>query len=65
FEAQPDFVQLAQACGCYAEGIEKPAEVRDALERALRANEAGHPAVLVFGVDGWQFSEGFYAYYDL
>jgi acetolactate synthase-1/2/3 large subunit len=65
FEAQPDFVQLAQACGCYAEGIEKPVEVRDALERALRANEAGHPAVLVFGVDGWQFSEGFYAYYDL
>ncbi len=65
FEAQPDFVQLAQACGCYAEGIDKPAEVRGALKRALRANEAGHPAVLVFGVDGWQFSEGFYAFYDL
>ena len=65
FEAQPDFVQLARAYGCYGERVEAPEEVRGALERALRANDAGQPAVVAFAVDGWDFSEGFYAYYDL
>jgi acetolactate synthase-1/2/3 large subunit len=65
FEVQPDFVQLAQACSCYGERVENPDDVRSALERALRANADGKPAVLVFAVDGWDFSEGFHAYYDL
>jgi acetolactate synthase-1/2/3 large subunit len=65
FEVQPDFVQLARACGCYGERVEEPGQVKGALERALRANDEGQPAVVVFGVDGWDFSEGFHAYYDL
>jgi acetolactate synthase-1/2/3 large subunit len=65
YEVQPDFVGLAQACGCYGESVEKPAQVRGALERALRANQDGKPAVLAFTVDPWDFSEGFYAYYNL
>jgi acetolactate synthase-1/2/3 large subunit len=65
FRVQPDFVQLARACECYGERVENPDGVRGALERALHANKAGQPAVLVFGIDGWDFSEGFQAYYDL
>ena len=65
FEVQPDFALLAQACGCYGESIERPEDVRGALERALRANEEGRPAVLAFTVDPWDFSEGFHAYYDV
>jgi acetolactate synthase-1/2/3 large subunit len=65
FDVQPNFVQLAQACGCYGERVEEPGEVRGALERALKANEEGTPAVAVFAVDGWDFAEGFHAYYEL
>jgi acetolactate synthase-1/2/3 large subunit len=65
YTAQPDFAQLAQACGCYGENVERPEAVRGALERALQANTAGQPAVVAFSVDGWDFSEGFYAYYEL
>lgn len=65
YAVQPDFAQLARACGCYGEAVEDPAQVGEALARALRANEDGQPAVLSFAVDGWDFSEGFLAYYDL
>jgi acetolactate synthase-1/2/3 large subunit len=64
YETQPDFVQLARACSCYGERIEKPDEVNGALERALRANNEGTPAVLAFAIDPWDFSEGFHAYYE-
>jgi acetolactate synthase-1/2/3 large subunit len=63
YTTQPDFVQLAQASSCYGERVEKPEEVRGALERALKANNEGKPAVLAFSVDPWDFSEGFHAYY--
>lgn len=65
YEVQPDFAQLARACSCYGERVERPEEVRGALERALRANQDGKPAVVAFSVDPWDFSEGFHAYYDL
>jgi acetolactate synthase-1/2/3 large subunit len=65
YQAQPDFAQLARACGCYGENVAQPGDVRGALERALRANADGQPAVIAFSVDGWDFSEGFYAYYEL
>ena len=65
YDVQPDFVQLARACACYGERVEAPEQVRDALARALRANEDGVPAVVAFSVDGWDFSDGFHAYYDL
>jgi acetolactate synthase-1/2/3 large subunit len=63
--AQPDFAQLARACGCYGENVQDPAEVKAALARALQANQDGKPAVIAFTVDGWDFSEGFRAYYEL
>lgn len=50
FTMSPNFALLAEACGCYGERIEDPAEVRSAYERALKANEAGIPAVLDFSV---------------
>ncbi|MBC8444737.1 MAG: thiamine pyrophosphate-binding protein, partial [Chloroflexi bacterium] len=56
YDVQPDFVQLARACACYGERVEAPEQVRDALARALRANEDGVPAVVAFSVDGWDFS---------
>jgi len=34
------------------------------LARALRANEAGQPAVLDFAVDSSDLPEGFHTYYD-
>lgn len=46
FAYQPDFAALAEACGCHGERVDDPDEVEAALERALKANEAGRPAVL-------------------
>lgn len=60
-----DFAKLAEASGCYGEKVEKPEDIRPALERALKANEAGQPAVLDFIVDGWDFSEGFPKYGEM
>jgi len=59
FEAQPDFVKVAEACKSYGERVEKPAEIEQALRNALKANFEGIPAVLDFIVDPWDFSEGF------
>jgi len=39
----PDFVKLAEAYGCYAEHVEKPDDVKNALGNAFKA---GKPAVL-------------------
>ncbi len=50
FALQPDFAKIAEACGCYGERIEDPAEVDAALARSLEANERGLPAVLDFVV---------------
>jgi acetolactate synthase-1/2/3 large subunit len=59
FEVQPDFVGIAKANRCHGERVEQPSEIRGALERALRANEEGVPAVLDFVVDTWDFEPGF------
>jgi acetolactate synthase-1/2/3 large subunit len=64
FSAQPDFAQVARACGCYGERVGQVEEVRGALERALRANQDGTPAVLDFVVDPWDEPEGFHLYHD-
>jgi acetolactate synthase-1/2/3 large subunit len=50
FAVQPDFAMIAEACGCHGERVEDPAEVDDALVRALEANGRGLPAVLDFVV---------------
>jgi acetolactate synthase-1/2/3 large subunit len=59
FDTQPDFAAVAHANKCYGERVEEPSKVRGALERALKANEGGTPAVLDFLVDGWDFGPGF------
>jgi acetolactate synthase-1/2/3 large subunit len=48
FTVQPDFAAIAEACGCHGERVDDPAEVENALSRALEANERGIPAVLDF-----------------
>lgn len=59
FEAQPDFVKLAEACGCYGEQVTRVADIRGALERGLERNLEGIPAVLDFVVEPMDFPEGF------
>ncbi|MBC8458530.1 MAG: thiamine pyrophosphate-binding protein, partial [Deltaproteobacteria bacterium] len=63
FEAQPDFVKIAEANQCYGERVENPADIRPALERAKQATQNGTPAVVEFIVDGWDFAYGFHQYY--
>jgi acetolactate synthase-1/2/3 large subunit len=46
FAVQPDFVSWAQACQCYGTRVEKPSQIKPALEQALKANEEGRPAVI-------------------
>jgi len=48
FKVQPDFVKWAEACNCYGRKIEKSSDIRLALEKALKLNEKGIPAVLDF-----------------
>jgi acetolactate synthase-1/2/3 large subunit len=64
FEVQPDFMMVAEANQCFGVRIERPEEIRPALERALAATRAGRPAVVECIVDGWDFSFGFNNYYE-
>ncbi len=64
YKVQPDFARVARASGCYGEKIKEPAGIRPALERALKANREGIPAVLDFIVDGWDFAPGFKRFYE-
>lgn len=59
FEAQPDFVKIAQASGCYGAQVIEPEDVKKTLRRAKRENERGVPAMVEFVVDPWDFPEGF------
>jgi acetolactate synthase-1/2/3 large subunit len=47
FGPEPDFAALARAMGCWAEGpIDRPRDVRPALERALVEVKKGRPALI-------------------
>jgi acetolactate synthase-1/2/3 large subunit len=47
FGPEPDFATLARAMGCYGEGpIDKPADVRPAIERALAEVKKGRLALV-------------------
>jgi len=59
FEVQPDFVKIAESNRCYGERIDQPAEIKPALENALRANNEGTPAVLDFIIDPSDYNEYF------
>ena len=43
-----DYADLARALGAYAERVERPHEIRAALERGIAANAEGKPALLEF-----------------
>ncbi|MBL7213843.1 MAG: hypothetical protein ISS61_15835, partial [Desulfobacteraceae bacterium] len=51
-------------CTGNQDGAGKGGELRPALERALKANLEGKPAVVGFIVDGWDFAPGFKNFYD-
>ncbi len=59
FQVQPDFVKWAEACKCFGRRVEKPSEIRPALEEALKANSKQIPAVLDFatGLDMSHFRQ--------
>jgi acetolactate synthase-1/2/3 large subunit len=64
FKTQPDFSQIALANQCYGQRVERPEDIRPALEQALKATRQGIPAVLDFVVDGWDFAPGFKRFYE-
>ncbi|MHB1131734.1 MAG: thiamine pyrophosphate-binding protein [Chloroflexota bacterium] len=64
FQVQPEFAAVAKATGCYGEAIKEPGEIRPALERALRANAEGQPAVLDFHIDETDLPYGFVRFYE-
>ena len=43
-----DYVAVARALGAHGERVERPAEIRPAIERALRAMQDGQPAIVEF-----------------
>jgi acetolactate synthase-1/2/3 large subunit len=64
FDAQPEFVKLAEAYGCSGETVNRAIHVEGALERALQANRNGRTAVIDFRVDPRSITEGFHEYYS-
>jgi thiamine pyrophosphate-dependent acetolactate synthase large subunit-like protein len=59
FEAQPDFVKIAEASGCYGTRVTDPEDIKKALSRAKKENDRGVPAMVQFEVDPWDFPDGF------
>ncbi len=59
FEVQPDFAKIAEAHGCFGEKIEKPQDIKIALENAVKANEENVPAVLDFVVEPFDHYRSF------
>jgi len=64
FEVQPDFAGIAKACRCFGLQVERSSEVREAIQRALQANQDGIPAVLEFEVKPMDLAEGFVEYHS-
>lgn len=46
-----DYVKLAESFKWYGERVEKPNNIKDALQNAIRANDRGQPALIDFVVD--------------
>jgi len=59
FEAQPDFVKIAEANRCFGERVETPDAIELALKNALRANAEGLPALVDMIVDPFDSPDGF------
>ena len=65
FDAQPDFAKIAEAHGCLGEKIEKPQDVKAALENAVKANKENVPAVLDFVVEPFDYYPSFVDFHKL
>ncbi|MEM2180754.1 MAG: thiamine pyrophosphate-binding protein [Nitrososphaeria archaeon] len=63
FIIQPDFVKFAEANKCYGERVDRPRNIRSALENALKANLNGVPAILDFIIDPEDCPKGFKDFY--
>ncbi|MGQ9782207.1 MAG: thiamine pyrophosphate-dependent enzyme [Nitrososphaeria archaeon] len=63
FRVQPDFTKFAESDKCYGQRVERPEEVKDALEHALKSNLEGVPAILDFIVDAEDCPTGFKEFY--
>jgi acetolactate synthase-1/2/3 large subunit len=59
FTSNPEFSKIAEAYNCYGVRVERPSEIRPALEAALKSNSDGVPAVLDFRIDSWDHPDGF------
>lgn len=64
FEEQPDFVKWAQSQKCFGVRVERPGELREAIDRALKSNREGVPALVdivtspmdvSYGFQGWHY----------
>jgi acetolactate synthase I/II/III large subunit len=64
FGVQPDFVTLARTSGCEGERVERPEQIRPALERGRAHLAAGRPVVLDCAVDGDEYPPGFVRWYE-
>ncbi len=51
FDVQPDFARFAEICGCVGMRVQQPSEIRPALQKALKANADGVPAVVDVIID--------------
>jgi len=65
FDPQPDFAKIAEAHGCYGQKIEKPSEVREAFQCAVKANKENIPAVLDFVVQPFDHYPAFREWHRL
>lgn len=63
FKVSPDYKKIAEANQCYGATVKDPSEIKEALERALKANAEGKTAVIDFDVgndpDDWEFAPAF------
>lgn len=48
----PDFAAVAESFGCYGAEVEKPSQIKSALEDGAKAVENGQPAVIDIHIDG-------------
>ncbi len=64
FTCNPDFTKIAEAYHCLGLRVERPSEVRPALESALKSTREGTPAILDFQIDTWDYPEGFVKFHE-
>jgi acetolactate synthase-1/2/3 large subunit len=64
FTCSPDFTKIAEAYKCYGIRIERPSEIRPALEGALKSTREGVPAIVDCIIDTWDYPENFVKFHQ-